>query len=42
MSHAWYSSYPDGIPHEVDIFAYDSLVELFETSAINTRQAPAF
>ena len=42
MSHAWYSSYPDGIPHEVDIFAYDSLVDVFEQSCDTYANNPCF
>jgi len=42
MSHAWYSSYPEGIPHEVDIDAYDSLLEVFEQSCEEYKNNPCF
>lgn len=42
MSHAWYSSYPEGIPHEADIFAYDSLVDVFETACNEYTGNPCF
>ena len=42
MSHAWYSSYPEGIPHEADIFAYDSLVDVFETACGDYANNPCF
>jgi len=42
MSHAWYSSYPEGIPHEADIFAYDSLVDVFETACGDYASNPCF
>lgn len=42
MSHAWYSSYPEGIPHEVDINAYDSLLDVFEQSCETYSTNPCF
>ena len=42
MSHAWYSSYPQGIPHEVDTFAYDSLVDVLETACDEYASNPCF
>jgi len=42
MPHAWYSSYPEGIPHEADIFAYDSLVDVFESACGDYADNPCF
>lgn len=28
----WLKNYPEGVPHEIDVSAYDSLVEMFEES----------
>jgi len=42
MSHAWYSSYPEGIPYEADIFAYDSLVDVFESACGTYSEKPSF
>ena len=42
MSHAWYSSYPEGIQHEADISAYDSLVDVFETACNEYASKPCF
>ena len=42
MSHVWHSSYPQGIPHEADILAYNSLVDVFETSCKNYSDKPCF
>jgi len=42
MSHAWYSSYPDGIPHEIDVSAYNSLVDVFEYSCNEYANNPCF
>ncbi len=42
MSKPWYSSYPEGIPHEVDIDAYDSLLDVFEEACHSYSQNPCF
>ncbi len=42
MSHAWYKSYPEGIPHEVDTHAYDSLLEVFEQACQQYASNPCF
>lgn len=42
MSHAWYSSYPEGIPHEVDINAYNSLLDVLEQSCEKYKTKPCF
>ena len=31
-SKPWLKNYPEGVPHEVNISAYSSLVEMFEES----------
>ena len=31
-NHPWFKNYPPGVPHDVDISAYGSLVDLFEES----------
>jgi len=42
MNHAWYSSYPAGIPHEVDLTVYDSLVDVFEQACSQYSDNPCF
>jgi len=42
MSHAWYSSYPEGIPHEVDVNAFESLLDVFEQSCETYSNNPCF
>ncbi len=42
MTHAWYSSYPEGIPHEADLNAYDSLVDIFEQACSQYANNPCF
>lgn len=42
MTHAWYSSYPKGIPHEADINAYDSLLDVIEEACANYSNNPCF
>jgi len=42
MNHAWYSSYPEGIPHEVDLTVYDSLVDVFEQACSEYSDNPCF
>lgn len=32
QNHPWFKFYPDSVPHEVDVEAYDSIVDLFEES----------
>ena len=32
VNHPWFRNYPPGVPHDVDISAYGSLVDLFEES----------
>ncbi len=38
----WYRSYPQGIPHEIDVDQYRSIVDVFETSIASFRDRPAF
>jgi len=42
MTHAWYSSYPEGISHEADITAYDSLIDIFEEACTIYANNPCF
>ncbi len=42
MSHAWYNSYPQGIPHEVDTDAYSSLADVIEEAFDNYADNPSF
>ncbi|MCW8934882.1 MAG: AMP-binding protein [Gammaproteobacteria bacterium] len=42
MTHEWYSSYPEGVPHEVDITAYDSLLDVIEEACANYSNNPCF
>ncbi len=38
----WFGSYPQGVPHEVDMDEYRSIVDVFETSIANFRDRQAF
>ena len=38
----WFASYPDGIPHEIDVEEYRSVVSVLETAIANFRERPAF
>jgi long-chain acyl-CoA synthetase len=42
MQKIWLSSYPPGVPAEVDYSAHRSIGELFETNAARFRDRPAF
>jgi long-chain acyl-CoA synthetase len=42
MERIWLKSYPPGVPAEIDVQQYSSLVELFETSIAQFRDRPAF
>lgn len=41
-SFPWFKSYPKGIPHEVKLYEYGSVIELFEKSCEKFRQKVAF
>ena len=38
----WFNSYPQGVPHEVDLEEYRSIVSVFETAVRDYRERPAF
>ena len=38
----WFQSYPQGVPHEVDLDEYRSIVSVFETAVRDYRDRPAF
>ena len=42
MAHAWYSSYPEGVPHEADLAAYNSLLDVFEQTFSEYSDNPCF
>ena len=42
MDKVWLESYPEGVPAEADIDAYDSIVALFEESAARFADRPAY
>ncbi|VAW64301.1 Long-chain-fatty-acid--CoA ligase [hydrothermal vent metagenome] len=42
MQHAWFSSYPQGIPHEININEFASLLELLEVSCKKYKNRPCF
>ncbi|RPJ04243.1 MAG: long-chain-fatty-acid--CoA ligase, partial [Deltaproteobacteria bacterium] len=42
MKPVWLSHYPAGVPAEVDVRGYASLVDLFEQSCRRFRDRPAF
>ncbi|TAA21831.1 AMP-binding protein [Pseudoxanthomonas winnipegensis] len=38
----WFASYPAGIPHEIDVDEYRSIVDVLETAISSYRDKPAF
>lgn len=42
MSQPWHNSYPPNIPHDVDINAYSSLLQVFEEACANYSEHPCF
>ncbi|HSD61514.1 MAG TPA: AMP-binding protein [Burkholderiales bacterium] len=42
MEKIWLKSYPEGIPAEIDVDAYSSLRDVFETSCRRFRDLPAY
>jgi long-chain acyl-CoA synthetase len=42
MNHAWYSSYPEGIPHEIDTNGYDSILDILEQACSQYSSNPCF
>ncbi len=38
----WLNSYPEGVPADVDVFAFSSLVDVFQQSVEHYRERPAF
>lgn len=42
MTRPWLASYPEGVPAEVDVARYATLVELFDESFARHRAAPAY
>lgn len=42
VKYPWFSNYPPGVPHDVDIGAYGSLVDLFEESFSRHASRAAF
>ena len=42
MERIWLKSYPPGVPADIDVRQYSSLVELFEKSIREYRDRPAF
>jgi len=42
MAHAWHSSYPQGIPHNANVAAYNSLLDVFEEAFSTYANNPCF
>ena len=42
MQKVWLESYPEGVPHEIDVNEYQSVLEIFEDSVNKYRDKPAF
>lgn len=42
QDYPWLNFYPKSVPHEVDVQAFDSVVELFEESVLKYRDAVAY
>ena len=41
-SYPWFKSYPKGIPHEIQLYEYQSVVDLFETNCKKYAESVAF
>src|SRR5690554_7688398 len=41
-SKPWFKFYPESVPHQVDVQAYASIVDLFEESVQKFQQATAY
>jgi long-chain acyl-CoA synthetase len=42
MTHPWHKNYPDGVPGEVDVNEYKSIVDIFEKSFQKFKNRPSF
>lgn len=42
MSHPWYSGYDEGVPHEVDVKQYASIIEILEEGWEKYANLPSF
>jgi long-chain acyl-CoA synthetase len=42
MEKIWLDSYPEGIPHEIDVDQYSSVLDIFESSVVEYADKPAF
>ncbi len=42
MNHPWLDSYPDGVPAEIDLSAYSSILDIFNQSCIKFRDRTAY
>ena len=42
MSHAWYDQYDDGVPKEIDVNTYQSIVDILNQSFTKFRDKPSF
>lgn len=42
MSHAWFSSYEQGVPHEININEYKSIPDILEQSFVKFTDRPSF
>ena len=42
MQKVWLESYPEGVPHEINVDEYESVLEIFEESAAKFADKPAF
>ncbi|MCS0627938.1 AMP-binding protein [Telluria mixta] len=40
--HNWYNSYPAGIPHEIDVTEFHSIVDVYNKSVSQYRHRPAY
>ncbi len=38
----WFKNYPQGVPHEIDLDEYRSIVSVFDTAVANFNDRPAF
>lgn len=42
LDHIWLKNYPEGVPAEIDLDSYSSLVEVFDQAVVSFADQPAF
>ena len=42
MKRIWLDSYPEGVPHDIDMSEYDSVLDIFKRSCAKYGDRPAY